>query len=80
MIMVFEQVNDKQTDSIRRLNKKIMEDDRVGISIVSIWSMFPLLASLNYDDGTKLGLFRYPLAMAWQFARRDEWCLLNLRA
>ncbi|XP_031740674.1 uncharacterized protein LOC101219267 isoform X2 [Cucumis sativus] len=29
-------VDDKMTDSIRRLNKKIMEDDRVGISMVPI--------------------------------------------
>ncbi|XP_022142721.1 uncharacterized protein LOC111012767 isoform X2 [Momordica charantia] len=29
-------VNDQKTESIRRLNKKIMEDDRVGISMVPI--------------------------------------------
>ncbi|XP_050942999.1 uncharacterized protein LOC103492978 isoform X2 [Cucumis melo] len=29
-------VDDKKTDSIRRLNKKILEDDRVGISMVPI--------------------------------------------
>lgn len=43
MLVDFEQVDDKKTDSIRRLNKKILEDDRVGISMVSTVIYLPFV-------------------------------------
>lgn len=73
------QVNDSKTLSIRNFNRKLMEDDRVSISMVCRQtSLIPSSSSWRKKKKKMkrkiifIIKFRFRLAMAWRFVGKDS--------